>query len=176
MIGFTKTWGDRYFIPYTVFSSDAEVTTFPQVKIQQILYQNEYNSAVNIFKKCFGDRISDEEISDMPVYDAEVLKTFQTKMTICVVIAIISSVNITALFKYVIDLRRKTMAIFRINGCSKNRLKGIMVSEMMIYSAINILLCISCFNFLILPGLAGILPYVTLAYSVKTIFYLQRST
>ena len=62
-------------------------------------------------KKCFGDRISDEEISDMPVYDAEVLKTFQTKMTICVVIAIISSVNITALFKYVIDLRRKTMAI-----------------------------------------------------------------
>lgn len=106
----------------------------------------------------------------MPVYDAEVLKTFQTKMTICVVIAIISSVNITALFKYVIDLRRKTMAIFRINGCSKNRLKGIMVSEMMIYSAINILLCISCFNFLILPGLAGILPYVTLAYSVKTIF------
>lgn len=103
----------------------------------------------------------------MPVYDAEVLKTFQTKMTICVVIAIISSVNITALFKYVIDLRRKTMAIFRINGCSKGRLKGIMVSEMMIYSAINILLCISCFNFLILPGLAGILPYVTLAYSVK---------
>ncbi len=167
VVGFTIDWSDSCYLPYTAFSSDSLVSDLPRVKLEQVLYQNEYNSAVNIFDKYFGDRISQEESSDMPVYDVEVLKTFKTKMTICVVIAIISSINITALFKFVIDLRRRSMAIFRVNGCSKSRLRRIMLGEMLIYSLVNILICLPTFKLLILPRLSQILPYISLAYSAK---------
>jgi hypothetical protein len=168
VIGFTKDYGGGYIIPYTVMPTDTEVTSFPTVQIKQILYQNEYNSAVNIFKEYFGNRIGDEDLSDMPVYDIEVLKTFKTKMTVCVAVAIISSINIAALFKYVVDLRRKQMAVFRINGCTQNRLRRMMTGEIMLYSLINGVVCVTCFQLLILPKITGIFPYISLAYSAKS--------
>ena len=103
----------------------------------------------------------------MPVYDEEVLKTFKTKMTISIIIAIISSINIAALFKFVIELRRKQMSIFRINGCTKNKLRRILVIEMLFYSIVNSAVCISIFHLIILPRIIDMFPYISLAYTLK---------
>ena len=168
VVGYTKMSSSYdYFIPYTVLPLDAKVTNLPYVQIKQILYQKEYNKAVNIFKKYFGDRIDSDENSDMPVYDEEVLKSFKTKMTISIIIAIISSINIAALFKFVIEIRRKQMSIFRINGCTKNKLRRMLILEMLFYSIVNSAVCISIFHFVILPRIVDMFPYISLAYTLK---------
>ena len=167
VIGFTKMSDFSYYIPYTILPLDAEVTGLPYVEIKQILYQSEYNKAVNIFKKYFGDHIDSDENSDMPVYDAELIKNFQTKMTISIIIALISSINIAALFKFVIELRRKQMSIFRINGCTKNKLRRMLVIEMLFYSIVNSAVCISIFHLIILPRIIDMFPYISLAYTLK---------
>lgn len=167
VVGFSKESFGKYYIPYTALPNDAKIISLPQVEIKQILYQDEYNSAVNIYKKYFKEHIISDDNSNMPVYDAEVLKTFKTKMTICVIIAIISSINIAALFKYVIEIRRRQMAIYRINGCTKNKLRRMLIQEMMFYSIVNVIVCVSAFHFFILPMLVETLPYIKLAYTLK---------
>lgn len=168
VIGFTKMVGnDDYYIPYTVLPLDAKIISLPDVEVKQVLYQNEYNKVVDLYNKYFGDHLTSEDESDMPVYDEEVLKTFKTKMTISIIIAIISSINIAALFKFVIELRRRQMSIFRINGCTKNKLRRMMIFEMMFYSIANAAICISLFHLFILPKLAEIFPYISLAYTPK---------
>ena len=167
VVGFTKMSNFEYYIPYTVMPLDAKVTNFPEIEMKQILYKNEYNKAVNIIKKYFGEHLVSDDNSDMPVYDAEVLKTFKTKMTISIIIAIISSINIAALFKFVIEIRRKQMSIFRINGCTKNKLRRMLILEMLFYSIVNSAVCISIFHFVILPKIADMFPYISLAYTLK---------
>lgn len=167
VVGFSKESFGKYYIPYTALPNDAKIISLPQVEIKQILYQDEYNSAINIYKKYFKEHIISDDNSNMPVYDAEVLKTFKTKMTICVMIAIISSINIAALFKYVIEIRRRQMAIYRINGCTKNKLRRMLIQEMMFYSIVNVIVCVSAFHFFILPMLVETLPYIKLAYTLK---------
>lgn len=167
VVGFYKQLFDKYYIPYTVLPLDAKVTSLPYVSLKQILYQDEYSSAVNIFNKYFGDRITSEDNSDMPVYDVEMIRNFQTKMAISIIIAIISSINIAALFKFIIELRRKQMSIFRINGCTKNRLRRMLIFEMLFYSIVNSAVCVSIFHFFILPKLAEILPYISIAYTPR---------
>lgn len=167
VVGFSKEGFDEYYIPYTVLPLNAKITSLPIIQIKQILYRDEYNSALNIYKKYFKEHIISDDKSNMPVYDTEVMKTFQAKMTICVIIAIISSINIAALFKFVIEIRRRQMSIFRINGCTKNQLRRMMITEMMFYSIVNAVICISIFHFLILPELVEILPYIKLAYTLK---------
>ena len=167
VVGFYKQLFDKYYIPYTVLPLDAKVTSLPYVSLKQVLYQDEYHSAVNLFYKYFGDRITSDDNSDMPVYDVELIRNFRTKMTISIIIAIISSINIAALFKFVIELRRKQMSIFRINGCTKNKLRRMLILEMLFYSIVNSVVCISIFHFVILPKIADMFPYISIAYTLK---------
>lgn len=167
VVGFYKQMFDKYYIPYTVLPLDAKVTSLPSVSIKQVPYQDEYDRVINLFNKYFGDRIATEDNSDMPVYDVELIRNFQTKMTISIIIAIISSINIAALFKFVIELRRKQMSIFRINGCTKNKLRRMLILEMLFYSIVNSAVCISIFHFVILPRIVDMFPYISLAYTPK---------
>ena len=167
VVGFYKSFSGLNYIPYSTLPLDAKIISLPSLEIKQILFQDEYNGVVNLYEKYFGDHITSDDESDMPVYDEEVLKTFKTKMTISIIIAIISSINIAALFKFVIELRRRQMSIFRINGCTKNKLRRMMIFEMMFYSIVNAAICVTVFHLFILPKLAKIFPYISLAYTPK---------
>lgn len=167
VVGFYKQMSDKYYIPYTVLPPNANVTSLPNVSMKQVLYKDEYDSSVNLFNKYFGDRITSDDNSDMPVYDVEQIRNFRTKMTISIIIAIISSINIAALFKFVIELRRKQMSIFRINGCTKNKLRRMLILEMLFYSIVNSAVCVSIFHLIILPRIVDMFPYISLAYTPK---------
>ena len=159
-------FNDTVFLPFFSTPDDFYCGSYFEIKLTKPLTVDEYNGFVDLFEECFGDMI-DGDIPEMAMVNVDTQYFYNTNMWISVVIALAAAVNIAALFKYILSTRRKTLAIFKLTGATRGKIRRMYVTEVAVISIVVFLACTVIFRFLLLPTLVKYYPYVEDKYTLK---------
>lgn len=168
-IGFCDYW-DYYYIPYKNMPESIHITDYPHADFTAKLTTSEYEQVIGVYKKYFPD--VEIQLATLELVDTEDIYYYNTNMWISVLIAAISAINLALIMNYILTRRRKTLAIFRITGCSANKARQIYVAEIMLILNVLFLICLVSWMMWILPSLGGIFKYMQGAFSAKIYFYI----
>lgn len=154
------------FLPFFSTPDDFYCGPLFEVKLTEPLTVDEYNGFVDLFEECFGD-MAQHDVPEMAMVNVDTQYFYNTNIWISVIIALAAAVNIAALFKYILTTRRKTLAIFKLTGATRGRIRRMYVTEVAVISVIVFLTCTVLFKFLLLPILVKYYPYVEDKYTLK---------
>ena len=121
-----------------------------------------YLHVKDAFESVFGDRVTFPEFETA---DVEERYYYNTVMIISVVVALLCAINFSVLYKYILTKRRKTLAIFRMSGCTARKARRLYITEIMLISVPLFALCTILYDRLMLPHLGKIFEYLVPAYS-----------
>lgn len=162
VIGY-HTFGEAPFVP---FESLDDNTGFENliVHFEKPMTRPQYNEVKDNFERIFGDAIT---VPYMDIPEAENYYLYNTIILISVMIAILAATNFAVLYKYILSKRMKTLAIFRICGCTKSKALAMFLSECMIIAIPLFSLTTLVYDKFVLPKLGQHFEYIESAYSFK---------
>ncbi len=126
------------------------------------LTRTQYDDIVNAVKICMGDNAQVPEMDISPVTE---IFYYKTVIIISVFISFLAGLNFAVLYRFVLLKRIKTLTIFRLCGCTKQKMIRIYMTECMIVGLPLFALTELIYSKLILPALADTFEYITYAYS-----------
>ena len=119
------------YYPTIPFEALDDETTFQgtiviSLKDDRYLTKYEYSKISDTFTACFGNNIS---IPRLNLPDEDSAKFYRTIMILSILISLISAVNYIMLYKYILQIRRRKFALFRMLGCRKSKILCISLGE-----------------------------------------------
>ena len=156
-------------VPITALHDDTEFRSYIGINFGdenelRPINKKEYEDLKETFLNAFGDAV---EVPDLEIPDNELIYLYRTIMLISVVIAAIAAFNFTQLYLYLLEKRRRRIAIMRICGCTKAKAAGIFLSECMMLILPVYLLSLLLFQKIILPSFSEKYQYMEEAYSAS---------
>lgn len=136
------------------------------INLERALNEDEYDELSILFSEKFGDRIRLPEFQG--VTDIENFKTNRTLVMAGVVVLICVCINYCILYRVILEKRKKTMAIYRICGCTKWKGMIMYEAELLGFAVIMYLIFVCIYNKFIMPCFTGILEYMLEFYTMKT--------
>lgn len=103
----------------------------------------------------------------MPVVNVDTEYFYNTNIWISVIIALAAAINLAVLYQYVLVSRRKTLAIFRLVGGTKNRIRRLYIFETALLSTVMFVISAVIFNVAIKPFIVKVYPYIENLYTLK---------
>ena len=158
--------GAWIIIPFTSAPKDMYLWDNFCVKFTEPLTVEEYNKYISLVKKYFGDMVDDDTL-EVATVNIDKQYFYNTNIWLSVIIALAAAVNLAVLYRYVLMTRRKTLAIFRLVGAKKNKIRRIYIAETLGISVVVFALCAVLFNYAVLPWLIKYYPYCSEVYSLK---------
>ncbi|MCD7773824.1 MAG: ABC transporter permease [Ruminococcus sp.] len=137
-----------------------------EIKLSDVPTVKEYAAYKSVVDKYFGDMIT--QSYEIPTVSVETEYFYTTNVWLSIIIIPAAAVNLAALYKSVLMSRRKTFAIFRLNGASKLKISEMCLAETAGISAIVFILAAVVFKFLVMPVLSDYYPYAASVISLKT--------
>ncbi len=165
VIGTAKLF-DLVLIPFINAPKNLYASYAMSVKFNEPLTVKEHNKYVSLTKKYFGDMVNDEDL-EVATVNIDKQYFYNTNIWLSVIIALAAAVNLAVLYRYVLMTRRKTLAIFRLVGAKKNKIRRIYIAETLGISVVVFVLCAVLFNYAVLPWLIKYYPYCSEVYSLK---------
>lgn len=156
---------DQYYIPQRNMPDSIKLIQLPVVDLKYQLTTEENLKMQELYNRYFPGMI--EEFYELTLIDNEKIYYYNTNMWISVLIAVVSAINLALIMNYILTRRRKTIAIFRINGCSANKARRIYVAEIMLILNIVFVVCLLLWIIFLLPLLGEIFEYIEDAFSFK---------
>ncbi len=153
-------------IPFLNAPKDLFVDYELSIKFTEPLTVEEHNKYVSLMKEYFGDMVKDEDL-EVATVNIDKQYFYNTNIWLSVIIALAAAVNLAVLYRYVLMTRRKTLAIFRLVGAKKNKIRRIYIAETLGISVVVFALCAVLFNYAVLPWLIKYYPYCSEVYSLK---------
>lgn len=138
------------------------------LKLNTPLTKNEFAKIKQIYLKYFSDRQAD--LPEIAVSDPEQIRFYNTNLIIAIVVALLVSINLILLFKYVLITRRKELAILRITGATINKVRRLYILEIIIISVILFILSTLIFDVFIKDIVLSHYEYAYVVYSIKNYF------
>ena len=157
---------DFIHIPFINAPKDLYVGSGIEIKFSEPLTVEEHNKYVSLMKEYFGDMVKDEDL-EVATVNIDKQYFYNTNIWLSVIIALAAAVNLAVLYRYVLMTRRKTLAIFRLVGAKKNKIRRIYIAETLGISVAVFALCAVLFNYAVLPWLIKYYPYCSEVYSLK---------
>ena len=152
-------------IPFEAVDDNLFVIDSLVFKLKTPLTKNEFAQIKQLYLKYFSDR--QVELPNIAVSDAEQERFYNTNLIIAIVVAILVSINLILLFKYVLMTRRKELAILRITGATINKVRRLYVLETMIISIILFIFSTCVFDIFIKDIVLSHYEYAYVVYSLK---------
>ncbi|MCD8327732.1 MAG: ABC transporter permease [Ruminococcus sp.] len=137
-----------------------------EIKLNDVPTVKEYAAYKSVVDKYFGDMIT--QSYEIPTVSVETEYFYTTNVWLSIIIILAAAVNLAALYESVLMSRRKTFAIFRLNGASKLKICEMCLAETAGISAIVFILAAVVFKFLVMPVLSDYYPYAVSVISLKT--------
>lgn len=156
---------DQYYIPQRNMPDSINLIRLPSVELKYQLTVEENSKMQKLYNRYFPGMI--EEFYELTLIDNEKIYYNNTNMWISVLIAIVSAINLALIMNYILTRRRKSLAIFRINGCSANKARRIYVAEILLILNIVFAVCLLLWIIFLLPLLGKIFEYIEGAFSFK---------
>lgn len=148
-------------VPFKSLNDDTPIYTILFHFVKPIT-RSQYNEIKSVVYENFGDLAS---IPDLEIPESENYYLYNTIILISILIAILAAINFAVLYKYILSKRTKTLAVFRICGCTKAKTLRIFLSECMLITIPVFALTSLVYDRLILPILANHFEYIKSAYS-----------
>ena len=101
------------------------------------------------------------------VNDIENTKTNNTLIVAGILLIVFSAVNYCIMYRYILEKRKKTFAIYRICGCSRGKGVLMYIIELLGTSMIIFGVMVPVYHYVILPKLKGMFEYITEFYSIE---------
>ncbi len=161
----TRGLRDSVSIPFINAPDDLYLDFGMTVKFNEPLTTDEYNKYVSIMNKYLGDMLVND--LDVAVVNVDKQTFYNTNIWLSVIIAFAAAINLAVLYRYVLTTRRKTLAIFRLTGATKNKIRRIYITETLGISVVIFAICAVIFNFAVLPWLTKYYPYCAEVYNLK---------
>ena len=108
-------------------------------------------------------------IPKIETVSSDKLPFYNSIMAVSVLLALLSAVTLMLLYKYVLQKRSRTIAILRLNGCSKGKSRRICIAEIIIISLICAAIAYALYFGFLIHGLSHYLIYIKAVYSAKNI-------
>ena len=103
----------------------------------------------------------------MDIPESENYYLYNTIIIISILIAILAAVNFAVLYRYILSRRTKTLAVFRMCGCTKFTALRMFLSECMFITVPLFALTTIIYDKFMLPKLGQHFEYIESAYSFK---------
>lgn len=162
VIGFSGDTGSQ--VPFKTVGGDNTIKYISILDDNVIMIQDYYKLR-EAFVSVMGDQVLFPPVNAV---DFSEIKFFNSIIYISVALAVVSAINLAILFRYVLNSRRKQLAIFLINGCTRNKLRRMYIIEILIIS-VTVFLVFSCvYHFVILPKLSFFFDYIAEMYNIRT--------
>lgn len=152
-------------IPFEAVDDDFYIIDTLVFKLNTPLTKNEFAQIKQIYLKYFSDRQAD--LPEIAVSDPEQIRFYNTNLIIAIVVALLVSVNLILLFKYVLITRRKELAVLRITGATVNKVRRLYILEIMIISVVLFILSTFIFDIFIKDIVISHYEYAYVVYSLK---------
>ena len=135
------------------------------IKLNDVPTAEEYREFTELVSYYFADLIT--EVTEMPVANIDTEYFYNTNIWISVIIALAAAINLAVLYQYVLVSRRKTLAIFRLVGATKNRIRRLYILETTLISSVMFVISTVIFNVAIKPFIIEVYPYIENLYTLK---------
>ncbi len=109
---------------------------------------------------------------EMETIDEDNQTFYASIMMISVVLSALAGITLAILFRYIVYSRRKTLAIMRLNGCTRFKARVMYLVESLGSSSILYVLSAFGFDRFILPKLTRFFPNILEVYSKFTYLYI----
>ena len=162
----TAKLSNLVLIPFINSPKNLYTSYAMSIKFTEPLTVEEHNKYVSLMKEYFGDMVNDEDL-EVATVNIDKQYFYNTNIWLSVIIALAAAVNLAVLYRYVLMTRRKTLAIFRLVGAKKNKIRRIYIAETLGISVAVFALCAVLFNYAVLPWLIKYYPYCSEVYSLK---------
>ena len=129
-----------------------------------------YDRTVGIFKSRFGDMVHIQEPDELEIEDHNY---YTTVMAIAVMFIVIPVINIGILLFYVVSIRNRMAAVFRIEGGTRGSIVLMFMKEYMLITAIDNAVGLALFRFVLYPLFKPRFAYFDRIYDIAVypIFY-----
>ncbi len=124
--------------------------------------REQYNDIRNHMQAHFGDAVT---VPDIPLPDLDLQRLYRTVIMIAGLIAVIAAFNFTQLYLYILEKRRKRIAVMRICGCTRRSAAEIFLAECLMLILPVYLLSLLAFRFGILPLCSKMFPFMADSFS-----------
>lgn len=154
----------EFEVPFKTLDDDLTIESI-RVLTDKIITTPAYKEIKNAFFEVVGDYAL---VPPLETVDINEIRFYNSLILISVALAVISAINLTILFRYVLRTRWRQLAIFQLSGCTKNKARQIYICEIMSLSTLIFLFCAVLYHHLIMPNLSNYILYIKEAYSLKT--------
>lgn len=107
------------------------------------------------------------QVPDLDIPEAENYYLYNTIILISILIAVLAAINFAFLYRYILSKRTKTLAVYRICGCTKAKALGMFLGECMLIAIPAFTFTTLAYDRLVLPKLGRYFEYIESAYSPK---------
>lgn len=160
--------GGEYIVPFKILPDDLTFSTLSFLTDKPITTDT-YRKIMAAFKSVYGDNVNFPEFETV---DPTEQTFYASIMLISIALSVLSAINLAILFRYIMHTRRKTLAILRLSGCTRIKVRIMYLAEVAGISIIIFAVCSVLYNYLIMPRLTFAFPKIQEVYNIKTYLYL----
>lgn len=152
-------------MPYTNSPDGLQGIENISIMFKNIATQKDYDDITSACRYAFGDYAHLPKIETV----SDKLPFYNSIMAVSVMLALISAVTLMMLYKYILQQRSKTIAVFRLLGCTKAKARKICIAEVMLISIICAAAAYGLYFGLLTDILSRYLIYIKSVYSIRNI-------
>ena len=143
-------------IPFPSMPDDTELKML-YIQYYRPPTEQDFQQMKQSFQNVFGPQMV---FQDPEPYSAGDYSYYTTIIMISVLIAIAAAANIALLYQYILEKRKRTLAILMLCGCTRKKAFRLFMTEITLMTVITFLLSALCWHILIMPNLLGLFPYI----------------
>ncbi|MBR3044671.1 MAG: hypothetical protein IKG82_13845 [Oscillospiraceae bacterium] len=143
-------------IPFPSVSDEVELREL----YVQFLFPPSEHELVQM-KQCFQDAFGSQMIFEEPEpYRTDDYSYYTTIVVISILIAIAASANIALLYQYILEKRKRSLAILMLCGCTRYKAFRLFMTEILLLTIITFFFSVLCYHYFIMPHLFSLFPYI----------------
>lgn len=158
-----------FFIPISCAPNDLADINEVSFTPEGIMKLSDYNNITKAFKTVFNNNVRIPEIDTFK----DGASYYNSIGIIIAIITILSSITLMIVYMFILEIRKREFAIFRICGCSKKHIIFIYTMEIFITSLISFLIISAIYFNGIIDKLTSYMEYINQAYNFKSVIWIS---
>lgn len=148
-------------IPFNSLEANTQLNHNIYICMDRSITRSQYEEIRDVLSNQFQNAII---IPELVITETEDVYFYNTILLISVAVSLLAAANFSIIYQYMLEKRRKVIAVFRICGCKKIQALGIFLGECLMIILPAYLISAVTYAKLLLPQLSPLFPYMAASY------------